>query len=477
MKKILGLALCAGTLTGIVEARTEYPLETQGLYYEIGGGDVVREPLNTSAITPIGLSLDLSASGGLSCDMWDGLHLNLDAYGDMVVEHLEQDVRALQRQIVTSMVGLAQGFATAALQRALPGMYDWSMNVRGQLDTEMDAKQLSCESVLADIDADVNPLAGWVKSSASYDWQMDIRQGVDRVAAGEGEGGSNVIRTARENANEIGEKDIPWFGGVAGGAGGETIEVVYDSVVAGYVQQAGGDDLTAGGQDAVQEVNYETPAAVETRGQRLGVLWTTADEAAQWVTSVVGEQSISFCAECAPTVTAGQGLDAKVLEEKNELVVAWRELLTAGGLDGLTIDELKAVSSSKVQVTNDVMIALADMQLQDQQMFVARMASDVAAYVTIEKAMAARKLLKTAMGTPEVQGNDAARKVLEVQADALRSEIEELIFEIDTNRKLVSDAPSALLAFHANKMAIAASTPRSRPGVIDAATMQDNVAQ
>lgn len=459
-------------------ALTGIPLSTQGLYYEIGGGDIIREPLaKATPLAAVGMGADLNV-GGLSCDAWEGLHLDLDAYADMVEDHLTQQIESLQRQIVESMIGLAQGYATAALQRALPGMYDWSMNVRAQLDVAVELAQSSCESVLADINSNVDPLADWKRSSLGYDWALDLGAGVERQTGVANDGPTTVIRARRENSQNIGATSLPWFGDnvSSGGEGEEAIEVVKDSVIAGYVQQVDGADLANGAQESEGEITRNSlTSIIPTAGDtRLPVLWDNAEDAAEWVASVVGEETVSFCETCASTTTAGTGLPAKVHEEKNRLIDLWRGYL-AGDLSALDLGELALVSSTKTILTQDVMIALSRVTPQDRGMLITRLISDVAVNNVIEQAFAARTMLRSSLTTSEIQGNEAAKETILAKLDLLRREIDEVMFEVETNRKLLSDVPSGILALHEARKAIAAERPRLSPGVIDKSSLEGNV--
>lgn len=470
---------------GTAQSKTLFPLEAQGVYLEIGGGDVIRSPLNGGNTPDVLASANLSLSGGLSCDMWDGLHLSLDAFEGMVEDHLDDAVNELQTQIVTSIVGAAQGLVTAALQRAMPGMYDWSMNVNSQIETNIGEAKLSCDSVLSKVNGGLNPDKGWINSSVTYDWELRTNGGVDDVENGVGRPpehvDGNILRASQNVANNKGETDIPWFTGMRGGASQEPILVVNDSAIAGYAVQSGSavtDDAATG---AAQDVDYLSPGngavTTETETQELAELWGTPQQAADWITDVVGEKTVSFCEECTPSSQAGRGLDAKAHEERNAAITAWQALLDQGDLRARTIGDMQSVSSNKVHIPSSVLEALELMPDQDKMMFINRMASDVAAARTVEKALAARSLLKSALSTPEVQGIEDARTEIEAQIGFLRNEIEDMLFDIEAGNKLASKTPGLLVNYHKAKIAAAAAKPRIRAPILNDTMMQIDSAE
>ena len=465
-KRIIYIAAAMFPLISSAESLT--PLNAQSVYFEIGGGDVIRAPLAPSSNRPtLQLGASYGMSGSLSCDMWDGVHLNLDRYLEIAEDHLNDQVNELQSAIVTSIVGAAQGAVTAALQRAMPGLYDWSMNVNSQIEFDVDSAKQSCEQAMSAVHANVNPMQGWIDQSVSFDWESRLEANVAEMNGGAapGDDSQNVIRSARSVATEKGEQDIPWFNGVAGGSSGEVIEVISDSVIAGYQIQAGSNDLANGGVAAPQTVDYYDPgnANATARPQRLLELWGSGDIAATWVTEVVGEETVAFCEACDPSSQPGRGLQPKVLEEANEMAQAWTTVITnnGGNLRDVTLATLDTLSSDRIRITHAVMEALDGMEAQDQRTFMKRMASDVGLSRAVEKAMAARSLLKTALSTHEVQGNDEAKIAVERQISRLTDEVESIVWEVEIANKMGSKTPASLIALHERKLYEASTTPVS----------------
>ncbi len=480
MKKTViatGFAIAAFGGSPAANAATGVPLNTQGIYFEIGGGDVLRDTLNASPILNAGLSAELNLA--MSCDLWDGIHIGLDAYAEMVADHLEAELTALPQQIVTQLMNGVQGYLTAALQRAMPGMYDWAMNIDAQLQGDIEVARMSCEAALEDVNAGNNPFKGWVEESEAFSWMAAIDQGQTDFDDGTEvfeDGTPNILYAKEAVATNKGEADVPWLTGPAGGASGEPINLVKDTVIAGYAIQAGDADLANEAATAVQEVAYNNIAGEpQERVQRLGELWATAGDAAAWANEVLGEQTISYCDECEGSTTAGKGLGYAAHLEKNTVLDAWSALLEEGDLMRRTVAELRTVSSTKVQITQDVMESLSSMAVQDRNLFITRLASDVGTYRAVEKALSMRRLLQSALTTPDVQAHPPAVEDVEKLIAELRREVEDFMFEIETSKRLVSDVPAALIAYRDATKARSVQTLYGAPGAANSATLRGTV--
>ncbi len=443
--------------------------ETPLLYFEMGGGEPMREPFTTTKL----LSVDLNAGFKTlsACDIWDVKHLEnpIETFTDMVKDHVEGTMDQLGQQILINITAMAQGLLASAVQRAMPGMYDYGQNVHAQLDVKLDVAKKSCESVVDEIQGGTSPFSDWKNASAGEAWKEAL--GVSISATGAVTTSTigtqpNIIRAQDAVARNEGNSSIEWFGGKKGGNGAEPIELIKDTVTAGYALQAG-TNTTATGATASGNVTFSRADGTTTdRPNRLGTLWADSEAASEWATKVVGERKVSFCPTCEGSeFQAGTGLMASYYEEREIFVQGWAAILAK--TETPTIDEMSGVSGGNVHFTKHVYDALMDMIPQERQLYAERLSADAAISATAEKAMALRRILKSAQSTPEVNAYEHVKEELElVQAD-LKTELDEMKWAIDLQQALSSNSAGKLVAFHRAKqdrsLAIPLGTANSAP--------------
>ena len=202
MIKLKSALLIVGLYAGCVQAQVVNPL-SPSLYYEIGGGVQFNRPLSEDAQgVEIGVGVDLDLP--LSCDIWDAAHNDPAAWGDLIETYIEDSLNELGRAVVLQLTEFGQGLAVAALQRALPGLYDYSQNLTGQIEAKVGVAKRSCEAVVNDINNGVNPLDPWKRIGAAVTWRTEL-QGVQEWAINGGEipegANVNVLQAQEDIAN------------------------------------------------------------------------------------------------------------------------------------------------------------------------------------------------------------------------------------------------------------------------------------
>lgn len=424
---------------------TESPAETQGLYYLIGGGEALREPLNIAATPKFGLAASLK--GATSCDAWDGFHLDGDVIQEMVEDHIQNQVKNFSKQIIVGITAYAQGAIALAVQRAMPEMYDFAMQVDSQLSGEIEVAKMSCETAMENLDQGISPFDNWISASGGFSWANSLN-------TADATGDINILEAEDNASNEKGEVSVPWVNGeLKGGEGEEPILVVHDATLVGYAAQAGaGSSSTDEATSADGEIEFTSIGGGGTvqRPQALAGYWASSGQAAEWAKNVLGETTISYCATCTEGgFEAGKGLQWAAHQEQEEVVTAWNDLYAtvAGDPVDASIGELRAISSTRVQITRDVIVALSNLHPQDKRVYIRRLASDVAMYRTIEKGMALRRILKASLQEPGIQTHKAGVEEIEKKITELEEEVQELVFDVEIGSKLVSSVPTALFAY------------------------------
>ena len=450
---------CAVLLGGVATtaaAQDQAPVSS-ALYYEIGASSVTAGALN-----PLAINRPQSPGAALPnvCTIWENRHQLERVFGQLVEHYLgeELDAEGLSEQIITGIKTAPQVLLIAALQRALPGFYDFSQNLKSQIDFKIDNAELSCQRAIDRVEEGTHPLDGWITIATSHAWRETLAEDYistrpdteKHLLAAE----DTVLANARSTP-------ITWFGGGKGVSNEDPIKFVHDVVSAGYAALAGAATTSFNGTDAItapEQVNLTRlsgsgtaveEAAVDTR---ISELWPSSAEAAAFAVSVLGEETIAYCeVDCTSSFQPGLGLMHDYEDELKTLLTAWSGLIQTH--EGVTtrpsISALDAISSRTNRVTKGLFEAALGRDGQDRLVFVSRLASDVAVERTVNKALALRQIVRAGRNTPEVRGLGVAREKTAELHDQIRAEVDDLKWEIEQQNYLVSKTATSLLAAEA----------------------------
>ncbi|MET0080224.1 MAG: hypothetical protein ABW119_17335 [Candidatus Thiodiazotropha lotti] len=267
-----------------------------------------------------------------------------------------------------------------------------------------------------------------------------------------------------------GSSGVTWIGGVrAGGHGQPPLRVVADTVKAGYNLQFGRNVLNSSVLNLSNEDAANNPIAR---------YWRTPEEAAKWVTEVIGEIRPDIDESASGISPIGIGsTDTRDSDgdhgEGGEDVVVTHEFLTAdnnspalGLLPKVHIeeqpirdlieeyintgimpsnDDLQSISgtSSTAVLTPELLRALRASPMRD--VLGARLAREIAIANVAQMAMAARRALIAGYSEPNISSYEPARQQLAYRQDLMDKEIQMLLTEKDVSRMLVSDTALTLL--------------------------------
>mgnify|MGYP000606977400 CR=1 FL=1 len=420
------------------------------LYYEIGGGDLVSEPLNPGAdARRLGVGVEFRLP--TLCDIWDGKMRRPEDYLELVRDYTKGEIDALMKQIVITLIGSAEEVVIAALQRALPGMYDYSQNLKAQLDAEITHAKRSCQQVVDRAAGGNNPWNDWLNASNSYQWQSTLLP----AEAGTEPAFKTVLDAERAIRESSGEQSIPWFGTeLKGGAGASPIPLVKDLVSAGYAAHITDREYTGAPLTAPTETmraSLGSPSGETTADTiRMSELWPGSNDAVAFAVRVLGEKEVSFCLaeECGGSIKPGLGLKSEYTREYDRLVEAWKALYAARSSAAAppTIAQLNTLSSNKVRITKQLYQALLGMQPQERDLYTYRLIGDVAIDRVVERALALRQLLKAGANTPQVQAYEAAQDEARALIEQIKDEIDDIAWEVQTQELLASKTGAAIVA-------------------------------
>lgn len=453
MKKLIFIALFIGSSMCYAAPAPLSP----SLYYEMGGGVSFQRPLSEATIAPE-LTLSAGLDLPLSCDIWDIKDIAIANYPDLVIDYLQGQLDQLGQAVVAQLTSIGQGLAVAALQRALPGIYDLSQTLTSQISARVDIAKRSCEQVVNDINRGVNPLDAWKHVGAAVSWRTTLTGPTGEATGGTPElsDATSILDAQRTVAEEGALTPIPWFGVDLGGSSENPIEVVEDLVTAGMKLML---ESTPDGRldtDTLDEAVTADGVTAETNTIngtsdtpiRLGQLFEDTEIAVDWANRFIGEQEIYMCDDpgCESSFRPGAGLQVMLKEETDRLVELWQDLIDENDPD---LDDLADVSSESVQVTVDLFDALMRFPEQDQAVYIGRLISDAALQLTVEKALAIRRMILVSSESPIVKGYNLVSEETDTLLQRIRTEIDDTMWTVETQQKLSSMASEKILNYDA----------------------------
>jgi integrating conjugative element protein (TIGR03755 family) len=327
-------------------------------------------------------------------------------------------------QMMNAMV-LAARAAIAALpayilQRANPGLYDLFMNALLKAEETVALVTKSCEQMEAELAQGKDPFREWVTLSKGNDWRLLM-----------GDEGGDIVYAKEEVEDNNGRNGVPWLGGMRGGEGQEPIEVVADTVRAGYnltVNQA----AEAKGASAPEE-------------SRIAAVWPTSEEAVEWARDTLGDVIVRTCEDCPPSGIPGTGLLPGVEQAQEEIDKNLTELVDE--TQEPTQENLERVSAPGmgVGVNVELLRAIQELDAEERALVSAKLAGEAAQAQVLERTLLLRRLLLAGRQVPEIAASGPGQAQIDRKLAELDQEIENLLFETKVRREILSDTAVRLL--------------------------------
>ena len=440
-------------------AQNEAAPPNSALYYDLGSGTV-----SVGALNPIGFTRFQALPGDTVlpslCDIWEDRHSVASAFGDLVDFYLDQQLalEGLTEEIIAGVKTAPEVLLVAALQRALPGLYDFSQNLKAQIDFKIDNAELSCQKAVDKMETGTNPLDGWIQVSMGQAWRETLTE--DYI--GDPATPTHLLSAEQDVLENGRSKPIPWFGGPAGAEQDNPIVFVNDVVKAGFAAMVdvdasveggtwdGSDDpIAAPATTTVSRLNDTGTGIEDTEiASRLRDLWENSTQAVEFAREVLGEEEIATCETCTSRFAPGQGLSREYERQQVAVTQGWVDLVN--DFDGLTtrpkLADYAKVSSRKVRMGNEVYDAIMQSQGIDRVILVEKLASDIAAERAVDRALALRQLLRSGSDTPEVRGNEFIAEKAKALIDRLRDEVDDLRWEIEQQNRGAGHTAARILS-------------------------------
>ena len=419
------------------------------LYYKIGGGGPVSASAGSGYQTG-DLGLGLNWNTGSSCS-----GLNPQATVENQLNGATSGFQNMMGQVVQNAQGAVASLPAMIIQRAAPGLYDLLSNgvLQGRLD--FNKAKTSCQA-MAKRAADAVTSGGWQQQAEAENWQDTAANNGDAVSA------------QQSVESQGGDKGVTWVGGQKhGGTGQKPIEVTHDTAVAGYDILHGRTDTTStqpvsgGGQGWGSVTNSSGPwagggsssgsgggsgGAGGTGGCSGGMctVWGSPDDAADWITDVVGEKQIQTCSGCEKVKSkSGTGLMHAL--EKQQKKIEQKLTAMVNGSEPITNANLREVSAgASLSVSAPVIKALQNDP--QQRLLTHRLASEMALARTLTQALWARRVMLAGADEPGISNNKDGQEAIDGELTHLDRGIQALRTEWDIRKSLANNTASAILA-------------------------------
>ena len=384
-------------------------------YYRLGGGEPVTRSASNRDTT-----LELGGAVVWNTDLMCG-NFDMSLSVDEQLKGLKGSFSNLMSSVISAATGAVASLPALIIQKVNPALYDLLQNGVLQASEEFHLAQVSCEDIVGIMD-DVITHSGWENVAKGGYW------------AGESASGAELLST-RISADIDGiNAGVIWVeGATKGGRGQPPIELVGDTVKAGYNQL-----LKRNPANTTSMVSSCADAPICEQ-------WPNPQAMAAWVIDVVGEQKIRTCEGCDKiSAKPGMGLTHQMAIEQDQIASDLEALVLSGGAP--TLAQLEAVSGGPgMLVSRRVVEALREENPHEQDVLINRLAAEMALSRTMERAMIARRALISGMKEPNIANLQIAQDDLAPYIADLEKDIENILFEIEVRDRVASNTAVQLL--------------------------------
>lgn len=424
MTRYLFSLLITGTLCVSLPALADNGIpQTRGaiadtLYYQIGGG-VALTPAASRRNTSL-INVGVGWRSDLMCGNFD-----IDTTVKNQLNGVTDGFQDLMGEVIENATSAVASLPAMVIQRANPQLYDLLTNgvLQGRLD--FDKSQLSCKNMAQKM-TDYAYNSAWTQAAKAENYQS--------IVAGE----PDAVRAEQEASKAAAKNGKRWVGGKQrGGQGQSPIRVITDTTTAGY------NILNS------RSVTDQSTISDTTCEGELCHLWPSPDDAAQWMTRVIGEQNINVSPENDTSgsgsnrsgAQAGTGLTPLIDEEQEKIAQALSDLVN-GNLKPTT-ENLAKASGGQIRLTRGVVEALRDDP--DAAVLAERLSGEMAIARVMEQALTARRTLLAGMREPNIATEKEAQSQLNQATMQLDRELDQLRLELEMRQSLTSNTGSTIL--------------------------------
>ncbi len=402
------------------------PASNSGLYYRMGGGDDVPMPAfyDTSY-------LPLEASGDV------GLGFDCGAFNPVTsiqnsLNEIKNSALNIERQVLQNATAAVTEFPLYELSRADPNLYNLITTAMAGARDDMAVSTKSCEAMQNQITVGGDPYAEWGQLSLGNRWKKEIG---DAEISGNGD-----INQARVSvSHDAGKSGMPWvdpnaYNGQTTYAGGENqqpIQVIHDSAMSGYHTII---------TDGVSSENDHSMLGVSQSA--LTQVFPTAKAAADWITNVVGDETITTYDSGEKSSQPGTGLYTDIQAQTQKIEPKLQALVTGG--TPLTVENLQVLSPEGMALSPEIIADIKNQPSVIQTIMIEKLAQNIAAMNVIDKARLAIEVLQTGGRIPAVYSNKIAQKNIRNAITQLQQEVQDVLMFVKAGQTLMSNMLSTV---------------------------------
>ncbi|PIQ43254.1 MAG: integrating conjugative element protein [Gammaproteobacteria bacterium CG11_big_fil_rev_8_21_14_0_20_46_22] len=408
------------------------PAIKSGMYYKMGGGDDIALPafFDTSYIP---LNADSDVGLGFDCGIFNPATSIRDSLNE-----IKNSAMNVERQVLNDATGAVTEFPLYELSRADPNLYNIITSAMAGAREDIAVSTKSCEVMQSEIGAGQNPYSEWGQISLGNRWTQEI--GTAELS------GKGDINQARNNVSQsAGKNGVPWVNpdlassvnsGQTYYAGGENqppIRVIHDTAISGY------DVILNDGSSSRLGHN----SLLGNSQSELSKVFPTAKDAAEWITNVVGDQTITTYNGGEKSSQPGVGLYSDIQYQTQQILPRLQGLVT--GSTPLTVENLADLSPEGMALSPEVIRSIRQQPKVIQSIITDKLAQNIAAMTVINKARLAMRILQSGGTIPAIYSNKAAQQNIENAVSQLKQDVQDILMFIKARQTLMSNMLSTVM--------------------------------
>lgn len=412
------------------------PAIKSGLYYQMGGGDDVPMPAfyNTSYL-PLEVNSDVGL--GFDCGAFNPVASITNS-----LNQIKDSALNVEQQVLQDATGAVTEFPLYELSRADPNLYNLITNAMSGAKEDMAVSTKSCEVMQSEIGAGENPYAHWGALSLGNRWKQEI-------GSAETSGNGDINEARHDVSEDAGKSGVPWVNPDASNpsaqtqnAGGENqpaIHVIHDTAMSGYGVIV--NDSSSGVlDDRSVENSAENHALSDSEIKRV---FPSAKAAADWVTNVVGDETITTYNNGQKSSQPGVGLYADIQSDM-QLILPKLQVLV-NGASSLNVQNLQAISPEGMALSPQIIQYVRSQPKVMQGIIINKLAQNMAAMNVINKARLAMDILQTGGRIPAIYSNKAAQQTISKAIAQLQLDVENILLFVKARQTLMSNMLSSVV--------------------------------
>jgi integrating conjugative element protein (TIGR03755 family) len=433
------LALAVGITVGASFSSSAYadtsgliPAVKSGLYYQMGGGDDIPLPAfyDTSYI-PLNANSDVGL--GFDCGAFNPIAAITNSLNEIKLSALNAE-----KQVLQNATAAVTEFPLYELSRSDPNLYNLITNAMASAQEDISISTKSCEVMQSQIAAGQNPYAHWGQIALGNRWQQEI--GTAEIS-----GNGDINQARHDVSQDAGKSGVPWVDPdsttsmssgqtyYAGGQNQSPIRIVHDSAMAGYAVIV---------NDSSAQASQEHVFSDDTQSA-LSKAFPTAKDAADWITNVVGDETITTYNKGQKSSQPGVGLYADIQYQTQQILPKLQVLVT--GATPLSPQNLRSVSPQGMALSPEMFRSIQGQSKVIQGIVINKLAQNIAAMTVINKARLAMRILQSGGRIPAVYANKAAQQNIQHSIALLQQDVQNILMFVKARQTLMSNMLSTVL--------------------------------